>query len=158
MIEFKLKNVISGWWHVSVGRSLDDIEYEIYIDGECYRGGHYKLDHFLKLFECVSLGVSSESHPFGGGYSVSVSGSYAYLDISGEQKKLHRDEVRDALEAFLTEIFTELNEMSTEDKKKAAANFYSGRDEYIFSGKDLFNYFQKKTPPQDRITIENAEH
>lgn len=151
-VRFRLDDVFGGWWNVSIGQSLDDIEYTIHCGDRVYAGGMYKLDRVLKLYECVTLGISSENHPIRGGYELDIDGADAIIQLDGEPIRVSRDELHVALEEFLVDVFTTLNEQSVEDEKRQTADYYRNCERFVFDGDTLFDYFQQRTPADERFT------
>lgn len=122
MIEFTLERVLAGWWNVTVGRSLDDIEYVVEVDGTEHSGGLFRLEQLIKLYECAHFEIPTDEHPLSGGYSIKEFVDEVEIEINSDSVRTDYAELEATLARFLADVFSELDEISTHSEREEAVS------------------------------------
>jgi|GEM_PF-5914216 len=137
MIVFEFERALAGWWAVTAGRSLDDLEYTVLVDGERHRGGFYRLENLIALYECTVEEMPSEEHPLSTGYDLLPSRSGVELIVAGERVSTTYDELETALATFLGDAFSALDQNSEPHEFDAALK-HMGGTETLFNFAELY--------------------
>jgi hypothetical protein len=116
MIEFEFHRVLSGWWAVTIGRSLDDIEYSVIVDDTRYPGAYCRLDELVALYECTVTNQPTATHPRRTAYDLREVDTGIELEVNGRWVSTRYEELQESLAPFLSDVFSALNAQSaTED-------------------------------------------
>jgi hypothetical protein len=139
MIGFKIREVLAGWRIVSIGGS-DHIEYYITADDEIVHERYDCLRPFLKLYECVVKRIATQDHPAYRSpiYIENMIDNTIRVSIQRSEDEVVTtfDELEEALQEFLRELFIELNELSDSDMERTAA--LQKYNEYLIENGELY--------------------
>lgn len=123
MVRFELHGVTGGWWEVTAGRSLDDVEFSVHVDGERYAGRHCRVEQLLQLYECAVREIPSSEHPMNPAYTLSREGGTVFFHIDGREVPTSYNQIERTMHPFLSELFVALDEASEESEIRDAVKF-----------------------------------
>lgn len=123
MIEFDFDRVLSNWWEVTGGRTLDDIEFTVTVDGDTYNGTYCHVDDLVALYECTVREIPSAEHPHRTTYDLRETADAVEMEIGGRWVATSYGELRAALASFLGELFAALDEQSDDEDREEAVGF-----------------------------------
>lgn len=132
MTRFELDSVFGDWWVVTVGRSLDDIRYTVVVDATEHRGGMFRLEKLVALYECTLEGIPTDEHPMRGGYRLVEIDDGIALEVDGELVPTSYDELQETLAAFLGDVFAELDRTSDPERREEGIEYLGTRDDLLY--------------------------
>jgi len=106
MIAFDLRDVAGGWDTAAVGPS-DHVEFAVVEDGDAVVHTYGSVHQLLRLYDCAAR--ERTRHPQFLGYDVSDRGDGVVVDFQAARVETTYDALRDALEAFLADVFDALD-------------------------------------------------
>lgn len=127
MIEFEFQDVTAGWWEVTAGRSLDDVEYVVRIDGTSYQGRYCRVEQIVQLYECAVLQIPTAAHPMDGVYALTENDDVS-IHVAEHEVPTSYDELEATVGTFLAHLFEALDRQSAEGEVEAAIDYLDALD------------------------------
>lgn len=138
MIRFEFDRVLVDWWMVTLGRSLDDIEYTVIENGTEHTGGLFRLETLVALYECTLHEIPTKEHPVRGGYRLVRTSDGVALELDGELVPTSYDELQETLSQFLSDVFVALDQKSDPASRKEGIGYLSERDDLLHDFRETY--------------------
>ncbi|MFD1647115.1 hypothetical protein [Haloarchaeobius litoreus] len=106
MVRFRLDGVHGGWEAAVTGPS-DHVEFAVETDGDTVYQGYGSIHALLRLYDLARL--ERVVHPRFLGYDVAERGGTVLVDLRMGHVETTYDELQDAMEPFLAELFESMD-------------------------------------------------
>jgi hypothetical protein len=113
MVRFRLDGVYGGWEAAVTGPS-DHVEFAVETDDDTVYRGYGSVHSLLRLYDLARL--ERAVHPRFLGYDVAERGGTVLVDLRMGHVETTYDELQDAMEPFLTELFETMDGQTVGDR------------------------------------------